>query len=352
MDNNDYVNGLGFCCNPAGETTGSLTGKMTAKNDNAELQQFYYHLDHLGSSSYISNLDGEVVQHIEYVPFGEVFLEEKNAKWNTPYLFTSKELDRETGMYYFGARYQDPKLGIFISVDPLAEKFAGWSSYAYANDNPIRFTDPTGMSSNEIIVNGSQAKKYTEQLNSASNLNITRDEDTGKLSATGIAKTKADKKLLQAINDKDISVKIDATSDNFRGNNVIFGGAFGGSEYNNGIIVATQVVNPIQTTIIEDLIGMSKGTIAMHETLEAYLGAIKSPGAGGFNSDVRSYERAHKDAMKLEPNAKKVNTLNGFRVRASNENSTENTATYSGVIWKGMDYRSLFIDENVPIKRK
>jgi RHS repeat-associated protein len=144
-DNNDYVNGLRFCCNPAGDTnSGSTTGKMTAKNDNAELQQFYYHPDHLGSSSYISNLDGEVVQHIEYVPFGEVFLEEKNAKWNTPYLFTSKELDRETGLYYFGARYQDPKLGIFLSVDPLAEKFTGWSSYAYTMNNPVNLIDPTG----------------------------------------------------------------------------------------------------------------------------------------------------------------------------------------------------------------
>lgn len=81
----------------------------------------------------------------EYVPFGEVFLEEKNAKWNTPYLFTSKELDRETGLYYFGARYQDPKLSIFLGVDPLAEKYKGWSSYAYALNNPVKFTDPTGM---------------------------------------------------------------------------------------------------------------------------------------------------------------------------------------------------------------
>jgi RHS repeat-associated protein len=117
---------------------------MAGKNDNAELQQFYYHPDHLGSSSYISNLDGEVVQHVEYVPFGEVFLEEKNAKWNTPYLFTSKELDRETGLYYFGARYQDPKLGIFLGVDPKAEKFKGVSSYAYALNNPIKFIDPDG----------------------------------------------------------------------------------------------------------------------------------------------------------------------------------------------------------------
>lgn len=143
-DNNDYVNGLGFCCNPADTNSGNTTGKMTAKNDNAELQQFYYHPDHLGSSSYISNLDGEVVQHIEYVPFGEVFLEEKNAKWNTPYLFTSKELDRETGMYYFGARYQDPKLGIFISVDPLAEKHPEYSSYTYCYNNPVAHIDPDG----------------------------------------------------------------------------------------------------------------------------------------------------------------------------------------------------------------
>ncbi|MFC4476477.1 RHS repeat-associated core domain-containing protein [Flavobacterium chungangensis] len=145
LDNNDYVNGLGFCCNPSGETnSSSTTGKMTAKNDNAELQQFYYHPDHLGSSSYISNLDGEVVQHIEYVPFGEVFLEEKNAKWNTPYLFTSKELDRETGLYYFGARYQDPKLGVWLSVDPQAQKSLNWSPYNYCFNNPIKFIDPDG----------------------------------------------------------------------------------------------------------------------------------------------------------------------------------------------------------------
>jgi hypothetical protein len=47
--------------------------------------------------SYITNLDGEIVQHVEYLPFGEVFIEERNNSWNTPYLFNSKELDEETG---------------------------------------------------------------------------------------------------------------------------------------------------------------------------------------------------------------------------------------------------------------
>ena len=52
------------------------------EGDVYETMQFYYHPDHLGSSSYITNLDGEVVQHIEYVPFGEVFVEERNNIWN------------------------------------------------------------------------------------------------------------------------------------------------------------------------------------------------------------------------------------------------------------------------------
>ena len=72
--------------------------------DGYEKMQFYYHPDHLGSSSYITNLDGEVAQHIEYVPFSEVFIEERNNTWNTPYLFNGKEFDEETGMYYYGAR--------------------------------------------------------------------------------------------------------------------------------------------------------------------------------------------------------------------------------------------------------
>ena len=104
-------------------------------NDDYEKMQFYYHPDHLGSSSYITNLDGEVSQHIEYVPFGEVFIEERNNTWNTPYRFNdcanegrgklacsmpsaanrrvklnAKEFDEETGLYYYGARYYEPRI--------------------------------------------------------------------------------------------------------------------------------------------------------------------------------------------------------------------------------------------------
>ena len=149
-DNNDYVDGKGFCCND-----GSLEAAQTralaraAKNnfqegDTYEKMQFYYHPDHLGSSSYITNLDGEVVQHIEYVPFGEVFIEERNNIWNTPYLFNAKEFDEETGLYYYGARYYDPRVSLWISTDPMEDKFPSVSSYTYVINNPLNILDPNG----------------------------------------------------------------------------------------------------------------------------------------------------------------------------------------------------------------
>jgi len=122
-DNNDYVDGKGFCCNDGSlEAVQAQALARAAKNnfqegDAYEKMQFYYHPDHLGSSSYITNLDGEVVQHIEYVPFGEVFIEERNNIWNTPYLFNAKEFDEETGLYYYGARYYDPRVSLWISTD-------------------------------------------------------------------------------------------------------------------------------------------------------------------------------------------------------------------------------------------
>ena len=69
-------------------------------------------------------------------------------------------------MYYYGARYYDPRISIFASVDPLAEQFVGWTPYHYVHNNPIMFTDPTGMSATtidgeDIIVNRDSKGKVT-----------------------------------------------------------------------------------------------------------------------------------------------------------------------------------------------
>jgi len=58
--------------------------------------------------------------------------------------FTGHELDRETGLYYAGARYYDPKLSVFLSTDVLMEKYPSLTPYNYTLNNPINLVDPTG----------------------------------------------------------------------------------------------------------------------------------------------------------------------------------------------------------------
>lgn len=153
-DNDNYADGEGFCCND-GSMEAAVAEARKAQTravsrsfkdpDNYENLQFFYHPDHLGSSSFITNLDGEVVQHIEYVPFGEVFIEERNNVWNTLYLFNAKGFDEETGMYYYGARYYDPRLSLWMSTDPMQEKYSHINTYCYAFNNPLNFVDLHGM---------------------------------------------------------------------------------------------------------------------------------------------------------------------------------------------------------------
>ncbi len=122
-----------------------------------ERDQYYYHPDHLGSSSYVTDLDGEIFQHLEYFPFGETWVEEHSNTQRTPYLFTAKELDEETGLYYFGARDYDPRTSVWQSSDPILGAYlAGapnggayqpinMSLYAYARQNPVGFSDSNGQ---------------------------------------------------------------------------------------------------------------------------------------------------------------------------------------------------------------
>ena len=70
---------------------------------------YFYASDHLGSSSVLTTNTGSYHERIEYLPYGETWVEDKatSDSYTTPYKFTGKELDTETGLYYFGARYYD-----------------------------------------------------------------------------------------------------------------------------------------------------------------------------------------------------------------------------------------------------
>ena len=114
--------------------------------DENETDLYYYHSDHLGSSSFITDANGITTQHLQYLPFGELFVEQRdNANYFTPYKFSAKEKDEETSYSYFGARYLASDFSLWLSVDPLADKYPNISPYAYCAWNPVKFSDPTGM---------------------------------------------------------------------------------------------------------------------------------------------------------------------------------------------------------------
>ena len=116
---------------------------------------WWYHTDHLGSSTYLTDNFGRPSHYYETLPFGEMMVEH-NQSANVPsgvgydnkFKFNGKELDDATQMYYYGARYYDPRISIFVSVDPLAEQTM--TPYQYVTNNPIMFTDPTGMVQDDV----------------------------------------------------------------------------------------------------------------------------------------------------------------------------------------------------------
>ena len=112
-------------------------------NDTTKEETFFYHSDHLGSTSYITDAKANITQFDAYLPYGELLVDEHTSSEDMPYKFNGKEFDEETGLYYYGARYYDPRVSLWISTDILEEKNYGNSSYAYTY-NPITFIDPIG----------------------------------------------------------------------------------------------------------------------------------------------------------------------------------------------------------------
>jgi RHS repeat-associated protein len=136
-------------------------------------QVYYYHPDHLGSTQLVTDWDGKIYEHLEYTPYGELWVDHAVAAVATnptAYRFSGKEMDEETGFYYYGARYLDPRTSRWISADPAMEdyipgpgqgpdKLSGMGGvfnhvnlhvYHYAGNNPIKYVDPTGRDINSV----------------------------------------------------------------------------------------------------------------------------------------------------------------------------------------------------------
>ena len=165
--------------------------------DNAEQREkrYYYHSDHLGSAQFVTDWRGRQYEHIEYTPYGELWIEEVAAGLDKlRFRFTGKEMDEETGLYYYGTRYLDPKYSRWLSGDPALgdyvpaagtdpSKLAGMGGvyntvnlhlYHYAGNNPVKYTDPTGREDGGF--SSSQQKQILEAKEKAiNNINLIID---------------------------------------------------------------------------------------------------------------------------------------------------------------------------------
>jgi RHS repeat-associated protein len=126
-------------------------------------QNYFYHADGLGSITEITNQSGTPVQRYTYSSFGEIE-SQLDANFVQPYTYTSRELDTETGLYFYRARYYDPAIGRFLSEDPIG-LLEGPNLYGYVDGNPITFTDPLGLfgwrdAANFVPILGSSLDAY------------------------------------------------------------------------------------------------------------------------------------------------------------------------------------------------
>lgn len=131
--------------------TGLAEASMNAGSNGAgvpEVGVYYLHQDHLGSTLVVTDDTGSEVSRVQYEPYGEIYQAGSSGTDHFRPKFTGKELDEGIGLYYFGARYYDPSTGRFISADRSvgADVPSGlaFNRYAYAKNNPITYTDPSG----------------------------------------------------------------------------------------------------------------------------------------------------------------------------------------------------------------
>ena len=154
-------------------------------NDTTKEETFFYHSDHLGSTSYITDDHANITQYDAYLPYGELLVDEHSSSEDLPYKFNGKQFDDETGLYYYGARYLNPMASIWYGVDPLAEKYIDVSAYLYCYGNPIKMIDSNGKETHVALNKDGTYSVIGGKLNEDRNIYIYSKDKYGRYTIRG-----------------------------------------------------------------------------------------------------------------------------------------------------------------------
>ncbi len=154
-----YTRGLGF--------PGGIGGLISMKRheteeddeEDSDPKVSYYHYDALGSVRGLSNEKGKLTAELDYDAFGNG---KNNKKWNTC-RFSSKEFEDHADLYHFGARYYDPEIGRWLTLDPLGF-IDGPNKYLYVGNNPVNWIDAWGLTKEEILAAYNWLKVYRPEV--------------------------------------------------------------------------------------------------------------------------------------------------------------------------------------------
>ncbi len=269
-----------------------------------EKDVYFYHSDHLGSTSYITDRDGNATQFVSYKPYGEALVDEHATSFETPWKFNGKELDAETGLYYYGARYYEPALAVWYGVDALAEKYPSLGGYVYCAGNPVRLVDVDGKEikvanrqSFDLILRGLPSSVRNIII---LNKNNTIDEHSV-MNALGVCPNSGNLKALYTIVSDSRIVYFDATARSY--------------QYINSETKSKETFyfqSPLSENVFQELVSEFKGT---EQERVQYIKMLNSAGifdettiSGNFGATLRP-----PNAQEQYPGGQ-ISTTNNFNV--------------------------------------